>query len=699
MKLMRIVLVLGALLLARAALAITPDEIITLSRLGIPESEIIKAIDKEKTVFKLAIQDIMNLKKAGVKDEVIRYMMKTPELYGKPGEAAPATAAPAAAPGTAAPAAGAAATAAPAGSTAPVERPMTLEEKRAAEEKARQEALKMAEEQKRAEEAKKKAFAQGVLADGMKLVEQGEWVGAVNTFLDFMAKGNFGPGTDEYYTAKYGIASAFMRARLYNSAGKFLLEVIMEGPEKRFFQAAFSDLRQLRKEIDFSPPTLEELTKFYVGGFSTAFQNEYYYFLGKFFYDYSNYPMAIKYLQMVTPESPYQPRAKYLVGLVQVTNAMYRSAVKTFQEAILAAEEFGDDLEKIIDLSYLALARIAYENGEYDAAIYYFRKVPKTSSHLPQAFYESSWTFFVKGDFSRALGTFHALHSPYFARYFYPELWIIEATVYLNMCQYELAREALNMFRSEVLSLEEPLKRFLAAVKLPQDYYRMFVGVVNGTVKEVSLPRALTFPVLADTEFYGLYRTVTAMDAEVASVEANQAKLGAFGKELLAKLQTARMGKINEIGIKIQKLLRDQLTDITNLQVKVTEIEVDLGGVEMEKLDAKTRDILMRQAKEDAVKQLQLLIKRKGTKEQIAKFIGSTGAFKEFNDQDVKGMAAKELPPEVIEQVKALQKGAGEERGTLAIVGSDALSWPWEGDFWIDEIGSYRSFLKEVCAK
>lgn len=692
-RLLVVITTLGVLLSARVAFAVSVDEIITLSRLGIAEEEIIKAITKDRTVFSLAIEDIVKLRKEGVKQDVIRFMMKTPDEFG--GGAAAGAGTGAATMG-ATPAAGA--------STQPVveEKPKSLAEIQAENERSKQEALKLAEERKAAEEAKKKAYTQGELAKGMEAVEEGDWVAAVLTFQSFMQKGDYGPGTDEYYTARYGIASAFMKAELYHSAGKFLLEVLSEGPQKQFFQAAFMDLRELRAKVDYAPPMLEELTKHFVGGFSTSFQDEYYYFLGKFFYDYSNFPMAIKFLQLVNNKSHYFPRAKYLIGLVQVTNTMYRSALKSFQESIISAETFGSDLSDVVDLAYLALARIAYENGEYDAAIYYYRKVPKTSRLLQRAFYESAWTFFLKGDPSRAIGTFHALHSPYFDRYFYPELWILEATVFLNMCQYELARDALNMFGREVVALDQPLKEFLSQIRMPADYYRAFKSVVNGTTKEYSLPKKLQYAVLGDPEFNNLYRALSALEAEIKEVESALDKLGPFGKQLVMKLQAAKMGRVNEVGIKIQQILKGVQIDIRNYQIKVTEIEVDLGGVEIAKLDEKTRDIMARQEKERVSGKLLLLIKRKGTPEQVAKYIKRNPIFREFSPAEIQKLEDSEapvVPAEVIAHLRALTSKGRDESGVLAIVGADALMWPWEGDFWIDEIGSYRSFLKEVCAK
>ena len=143
-------------------------------------------------------------------------------------------------------------------------------------------------------------------------------------------------------------------------------------------------------------------------------------------------------------------------------NKLWRSALESFQNSILATEENKSDSE-VADLAYLALARIAYESNNFDAAIYYYRKVSEESVKLATAFYESAWTYFIKGDYSRALGTFQALHSPVFEHYFYPELWVLEATIYLNLCHTDLTRKAIEMFNNRVAVLSQPLEEFLEA--------------------------------------------------------------------------------------------------------------------------------------------------------------------------------------------------------------------------------------------
>ena len=602
----------AVLLAAPAASAITLEEIKTLARIGVAPDEMIKAIERDKTVFRLQVSQILELKQAGIPDAVLKYMLKTPQLFGgTPGK-------PGVEPGK-----------------GPDKPEVKTPEELTPEERAAMEAKQRA----KAEEAQRRAFAQGILANGMNLAKSGDCVPAIQTFLDFIQKGGYTKGSLEHYNAWYGIAFALTQCELYQSAANYLVEVLLEGPEKPFFQQAFWDLRKIRKRINYSPPDLERLTGFPVVSFSRRFQDEYNYVLGEFFYDYSNFSRALTYFEQVSADSPDYGKSTYLTGLVQVQNNLYRSAVQSFQSAITATEKNKSDSD-VKDLSYLALARIAYEAENFDAAIFYYRKIGARSNKLPTAFYEAAWTYFVKGDYSRALGTFHALHSPYFDHYFYPELWILEATAYVNMCHYEYAREALKQFNTRVNALAVPLKGLLNTLRTPVDFFNAMIKIAEGDKKTYQVDRRIVYPVLANVELYNLYKTIRQIESEEAILRKTGQPLGQFGQDLLAKLGNQRQSRVNEAGIKVQQILKQLEAELADYAVKVTEIEVDLAA---EEIDRKTREI--------------------------------------YGDDKKKGTPA------------------GEKGGNAVIVGSDSMSWSFRGEWWRDEIGGFRSDLTSMCPK
>lgn len=603
--------------IAPAALAISKEEIMTLAKLGIAEDEIIKAIDKDKTVFDLSVAEILELKKANVPEKVIKYMLQTPKMYGKTEPTGP-------------------------GPTTPVAPVETEEQKNAREERLRVEAQKLLEEKRKAEEAQRKAFAQGVLAKGRTLGDEGKWVEAIQAFQAFVAQGNFAPDSEEAYFAKFGIANALVKAGLLQSAASMLVDLVLEGPDKPFFQTAFSQLRELRKKVDYSPPQLERLAEFAgkIGGFSQGFQDEFNYVLGEFFHEGQDWTKAVSFLDAVNPRAKDYGKAQYLKGYIEVQNELYKSAVESFQRAIIATEE-NESAGEVKDLSFLALARIAYKIGDYDASIYYYRKIPQGSYKQATAFYESAWVYFLKADYQRALGTFHTLDSPFFKHYFYPEMWILEATAYLNMCHFDRAQLALQRFEEEVLPLLTPLESFLAKTQRPEDFYGALVATVNGK-KSFELPDKLVPSVLSNVEFFNLYRTIKQIELEQARIDKEGGALQAYGVELRDNLVKLQRDRVREVGLTIRLILGETLQELQKFRTKYVELGVDMEDIMIDEQDRRQRAIDEGQKPED----------------------------------------------------KQVTSG-----GTSAIVGADTWRWSFENEFWSDEIGSYRSMIKDQCVR
>ncbi len=607
-----------ALLVPSVALAITQQQVIDLAKLGIAEDEIIKAIEKDRTVFNLSVTDILALKKAAVPDKVIKFMLATPKAFGD---------------GTTT---GVKTNVEPA---APAE---TAAQKAAREERMRKEAQKLLEEKRAAEEKQRKAFAQGVLGKGRQLGDDGEYVAAIKTFQQFVAQGNFAPESEEAYIAKFGIANALVKAGLYQSAARQLVDLVLAGPDKPFFQTAFEQLRTLRKKIDYSPAELEQLADMAgaVSQYSEGFQNQFNYVVGEFFHEGSEWGTAVAFLDAVTPRSRDFAKAQYLKGFMEVQNDLYKSAVQSFQRSIIATEE-NESNPAVRDLAFLALARIAYRVGDYDAAIYYYRKIPEGSYKQATAFYESSWVYFLKGDYQRALGTFHTLESPYFDHYFYPEMWILEATAYLNLCHFDRTDLALRRFEKEVEPSIAPLELFLKTTQKPEEYYAAVVSVSAGK-QSYQLPATVVPAVLANVEFYNLYRTIKQIEKEQRRIRKDAGALGGFGSQLMTKLDQLRSDRIRQIGLTIRLILGDTLKELQKFSTKNTELRIDLEDIRIEE------------------------------EERI--------------------QAARDAGEEVVKNDNVV------ESGSSAIVGSDTWRWPFEGEYWKDEIGAYRSVIKSRCA-
>src|SRR5690606_36903386 len=237
-------------------------------------------------------------------------------------------------------------------------------------------------------------------------------------------------------------------------------------------------------EAGYYPASLAQLDTLYIEDKPREVQDRFNYFLGRFFGNViGNYPRGVELLGRVGSDSTLKPKALYAQAVMQANPALGENvaAVQNFQNAILAAEDApgAADASDIRELAYLALARVAYEAANYDGALYYYNKVDRFSTRYPRALFEQAWTYFLKGDTRNALGTFHSVSSPYYDGYYFPDLWVMEATVYLNLCRYDLAKEALATFKKEYLVKLPLLTQFLVSQSNPTEYYDKVVQMID----------------------------------------------------------------------------------------------------------------------------------------------------------------------------------------------------------------------------
>ena len=108
---------------------------------------------------------------------------------------------------------------------------------------------------------------------------------------------------------------------------------------------------------------------------------------------------------------------------------------------------------------------------------------------------------------------------------------------------------------------------------------------------------------------------------------------------------TAREGRI-ALGIKINQLLQSLDAQLTDLEVQSAEIRIEIDELAAQEL---SEDI----------------------------------------ESDYQGT----------EDEQTAQDTVAAERTASVLIGNQYLTWPFEGEYWADEVNSYRSDLKDRCGK
>ncbi len=631
----RLGLILALSLLASNAFGITPDNVIQMHKSGLPAEVIVQTLQSTGSTFNLSVSDVKKLREAGVPANVIDVMVSS----GMPAPEPPPEPAPEPSPldATGADMSG------------------LTEAQKAEAEKIRAAAQAAAEAERARIAAAERARVQEELKVAQEALDEKDYARAAQLYSAFLNRNYADQEANQ--KAQLGLAQSEYGLKFYGNAAEAFHELLKAGSDSPVFVPAFEGLRQCTKKIAYHPATLESLTGNYIDSLPAEVKNSYNYFLGKFFFEYNRNTEARLYLQAVQPGAEDYAEAQYILGLIEVQEAgdlpsdddtsgfasfgrILVGATQYFQEAVNAAE--ASDNLKVQSLAYLALARVAYSLGSFDAAIFYYRKVPTESTSYVDALHESGWSYFLKGDVRRGMGIFHTLDGPDWHHYFLPDMYLLEATVFMTTCHFEYAHDAIKRIEERYLSLAGPLNAFLAEYNTPEDLYNAVV--LKKTRKNIELPKPLRMAMISNSDFYDLYTTVTTYRREIESIQSKRDALGHdLTEQLLGHVENAHREHVMALGIKIAEILQNLSDELVQLEVQVTEIRIEIDEAQTDYLQKETEDLY-----------------KKGEKQQQTSEV------------------------------------AAQERATV-FVGDKYVTWPFEGEYWGDEINNYRSDLKDVC--
>jgi tetratricopeptide (TPR) repeat protein len=628
---MAAILVLSAALWCPRANALTLKEILLLHRTGVSADIIIENIRRSGRRPRLSPSDVERLKKAKVSSRVIEFLLR-----GRVSKAGPTT---------------------ERQKAAAVFRRM--EEKRRAEraqkeaEARRREAERLRREAEKLKiEARKMAAAAAaartraaevrgrvvtMLRSGFRSHELGQYGKAATMFFDFLHSGLTPPNSHRYVDGEFGLAKTLYKAGLIQAAIPHLVEVLRRGPSTRRFNPAFVLLHKAVSRIDYSHPILALLGSFEkeLHARPSRWKSAYHFLMGEFRERYDQTGKALKHYLKVGRSSPRYAAARYHAALLSVREKRPRTALNYFREALGAARKSRQ--RETTDLANLALARLAYEVGSWRAAAHHYGKIPRTSKLFWRAQYELAWSQVMAQRYHKALGTLHGLHAPTMKNEHVPERFVLEAAVYLNLCRYRDGKKAVKAFKSRYQPLAVLVKRLLTQKHSAAALYKKVMAVARGS-KDAN--RRLKSALLDSVEVYRAVATTAQVRSELH--KARRILSGKVFRSVRSDLKRRYKALTEKAGLVIRRRLNELTGELEALEVKATEISLEIELAEKMLLEAETTRLRKGQLK-----------RRREAKRRLRKLRLRTGQ----------------------------------------------VTWPFEGEYWLDEVGNYQSRLKSVCRK
>lgn len=428
----------------------------------------------------------------------------------------------------------------------------------------------------------------------------------------------------------------------------------------------------------------------------TSKNDAYQFYRAKYFLEQGNLGAVEESLQNIDEKSKYYHESLLIKGL-----SLYRQGkIDAAADALNVLLTKADRSIPVRTVSAITLARIYFQRGMYKEAFLAYGQVDKSHPLWLQAMVEQAWTQILLKDFEGAAGNMFSLHTDFFKNAYNPESYVVRTVGYLNLCQFGDGMNVLNNLGHRYAPMYGRLAGFQERKKAAKDYYDLVrTWLKNPDLREVEgVPRSFIVELARHPSFVAIQKQINNYEDEITAFNNVTLKLVQREKDLLKK-QTEANGELSKIRIK----MNEPKADIAALKNQEAFQHKRLNSY---KYQAQTVNKARSNIKDVREKSFVRIDKEKAdAREQAA--VALKGRY---------GVALASMK-NVLDQSEVLQyeiySGAGEHIRYQASggeiqkkEGNDApkpekdkiMKWNFKGEIWEDEIGHFRSSLKNVCA-
>ncbi len=332
---------------------------------------------------------------------------------------------------------------------------------------------------------------------------------------------------------QYYLARCLYELEMYHTSQYYFLEVLRKGPNNPYFKHALPKLVAIARFTGDNSELLRVVAKIPPESFPRSARNHLFYLMGVRLYEEDDLSRARKYFGQISTRSDLYLRAKYFEGVIYNRQGRLKSAVRSFRDVVREDVEVGSprELQEVKDLKNLSLvnvARIYYSIQRFDEASKYYALVERDSMYWPTSLFEASWSNFMRNDLNLTLGQVLTVQSPYFSHdEFVPEATILRALTYFNLCEYNEVERLLIQFEETYRPMYKEMKGFVQSYassegkKLADQAYDTYF---TSYPRESVLPTPVFNKVLRNRDLAALVRHLEMMEDEKALIDAQKAR-------------------------------------------------------------------------------------------------------------------------------------------------------------------------------
>lgn len=276
-------------------------------------------------------------------------------------------------------------------------------------------------------------------------------------------------------TARYYLGLSLIKLKMYQTAAFPLILVTKDGTPK-MSQKAFEQLVIISEKLNDATLLNFTLKKLDAANLGDLGQEIYHTLMGKTLMKEEKYPEAIEHLQKALQIRPDHDEALYTLGLVYLKQNNTTAAIPNFEK--LYGKYYSKPLtDSKRGAMAVALARAYYQAKKWPETIDTYRQIPKDHPLYRAAQTELTWALFRSGNFRSAMSTIQTLHTPYYENFYDPESLVLRTIILLFVCQNEEADKAQMTFQNNYEPAYSALADINNSNKPPEFFYSQIEAV------------------------------------------------------------------------------------------------------------------------------------------------------------------------------------------------------------------------------
>ncbi len=451
----------------------------------------------------------------------------------------------------------------------------------------------------------------------------------------------------EHANALYSLAKVLAQMGFNQSAVYFLTAISRYNSASKYMDPALEALYEIGFQIGDESALKYSLAKIDIKKFPAGKKDLLYYRLGEVYLEKNDLKNAIASYGRITSDSKLFAKARYNMALAHAELQDPKAAVKYFTQAVNARRKSGVvDTQRVGAM--IGRARALYQMGRWDEAVKAYKMVPRDSEFWHDSLFESTWAYLRSGRFRSAMSNFQSLHSKFYESYYLPESLILRSIVYLYICKYKEVDKVLATYEDNYGRVQAKLSGYLKEKRTAKEdliQMKTMLSEVDGgqNVQQLygGIPGLALRHISRQAEFKKSYKYLTFLyDEKTLNAEQNDFwQRSGLGQQIGRNL-TQRIAITEKY---VASLIRSALIKINE---ELLEFSDQKEFVKVEVTSAKT---------EGALK------KMRGTDDP-------SDAITAKNSRDF-------------------------------YISNGYEYWPFQGEYWLDEIGNYQYVGASQCTR